>query len=74
MSENRLPDYLEHMLEAAQQACEYTEGLDKDDFLADKRTQQAVILNLVILVRLPPNCSKTTGNSSICIPTYLGEA
>ncbi len=49
MSENRLPDYLEHMLEAAQQACEYTEGLDKNDFLADKRTQQAVILNLVII-------------------------
>ncbi|PPK72217.1 uncharacterized protein with HEPN domain [Methylobacter tundripaludum] len=49
MNENRLPDYLEHMLEAAQQACEYTEGLDKNDFLADKRTQQAVILNLVII-------------------------
>jgi uncharacterized protein with HEPN domain len=49
MNENRLPDYLEHMLEAAQQACEYTEGLDKAGFLADKRTQQAVILNLVII-------------------------
>ena len=49
MSENRLPDYLDHMLEAAQQASNYTEGLCLKDFLADKRTQQAVILNLVII-------------------------
>ncbi len=49
MSENRLPDYLDHMLEAAQQACSYVEGMGKDDFLADKRTQQAVILNLFII-------------------------
>ena len=49
MIENRLPDYLDHMLEAAQQACSYIEGLCIKDFLADKRTQQAVILNLVII-------------------------
>lgn len=49
MNENRLPDYLDHMFEAAQQACNYTEGLNKNDFIADKRTQQAVILNLVII-------------------------
>jgi len=49
MNENRLPDYLDHMLEAAQQACSYAEGLRKKDFIADKRTQQAVILNLVII-------------------------
>ena len=49
MTENRLPDYLDHMLEAALQACSYVEGLDKDDFLLDKRTQQAVILNLIII-------------------------
>lgn len=49
MNENRLPDYLDHMLEATQQACSYTEGLSKEDFMTDKRTQQAVILNLVII-------------------------
>lgn len=42
-------DYIEHMQEAAQQACGYVEGMTLDDFLCDKRTQQAVILNLVIL-------------------------
>lgn len=30
-------------------ACGFIEGLDKDDFLADKRTQQAVIMSLVII-------------------------
>ena len=49
MSENRLPDYLDHMQQAASDACSFVEGLSKDDFLADKRTQQAVIMNLVII-------------------------
>ena len=49
MNENRLIDYLGHMLEAAQLACSYVEGMDKDEFLADKRTQQAIILNIVVI-------------------------
>lgn len=51
MSENRLLliDYLDHMLEAARLACSYVEGMRKDEFLADKRTLQAVILNLIII-------------------------
>ena len=46
---NRLPDYLDHMLQAASDACGFVEGLVKDDFLADKRTQQAVIISLIII-------------------------
>ena len=42
-------ELMEHMREAVGQSLTYVEGLDKDDFLADKRTQQAVILNLIIL-------------------------
>jgi uncharacterized protein with HEPN domain len=49
MSENRLPDYLDHMRQAAKDACAFVEGLDKADFLEDKRTQQAVIMSLIIL-------------------------
>lgn len=49
MSENRLVDYLEHMLEAARLAVSYVEGMEEDDFLADKRTQQAVVLNIVVI-------------------------
>jgi len=49
MNENRLGDYLEHMQQAAEDACTFVDGLDKDDFLADKRTQQAVIMSMVIV-------------------------
>lgn len=49
MNENRLPDYLEHMQQAAIDACSFVDGLGKDDFLEDKRTQQAVIMSLIIM-------------------------
>ncbi len=49
MSENRLPDYIDHIQQAAADACSFAEGLGKDDFLADKRTQQAVIMNFIII-------------------------
>ena len=49
MNENRLSDYLEHMQQAAIDACNFVEGFGKDDFLADKRTQQAVIMSLIIM-------------------------
>jgi uncharacterized protein with HEPN domain len=49
MTENRLPDYLDHIQQAAADACSFVEGLSKDDFLADKRTQQAVIMSLIII-------------------------
>lgn len=42
-------DYVDQIAAAARQACEFVEGLDRTDFLADKRTHQAVILNLIIL-------------------------
>lgn len=49
MSGSRLPDYLDHMQQAASDACGFVEDLSKDAFLADKRTQQAVIMSLVII-------------------------
>jgi uncharacterized protein with HEPN domain len=42
----RLANYLSHMLEAAQLAREYVRGVSKDEFLKDRRTQQAIVLNL----------------------------
>lgn len=35
----RIDDYLEHMCEAARLVRTYTEGLSKEEFLDDKRTQ-----------------------------------
>lgn len=49
MRESRLLDYLDHMRQAATDACSFVEGLSKDDFLEDKRTQQAVIMSLIII-------------------------
>jgi uncharacterized protein with HEPN domain len=49
IEQNRLHDYLDHIQEAALDACSYVEGMIKDDFMADKRTQQAVIMSLIII-------------------------
>lgn len=49
MNENRLTDYLDHMQQAAADACIFVEGLGKEDFLEDKRTQQAVVMSLLIV-------------------------
>ena len=49
MSENRLPDYIDHIEQAAADVRSFLEGLTKDDFLADKRTQQAVTMSLIII-------------------------
>lgn len=48
----RLPDYLEHMRQAANDACSFVDGLTKEDFLEDKRTQQATAMSLVIIGEL----------------------
>ncbi len=60
ISERRLPDCLDHMLEAARLICSYVADMSKDDFLADRLTQQAVILNLIIIGRAERSCSKIT--------------
>lgn len=49
MNENRLPDYLDHMQQATTDACAFVDGIDKTQFLEDKRTQQAVIMSLIII-------------------------
>ena len=49
MSDDRLPAYLHHMRTAASDACNFIDGVDKVEFVSDKRTQQAVIMSLIIL-------------------------
>ena len=49
MSEGRLRDYLDHMRQAARDACQFVEGMSKEEFLRDKRTQQAVVMSLIII-------------------------
>ncbi|MBI4988193.1 MAG: DUF86 domain-containing protein [Rhodocyclales bacterium] len=45
----RQADYLGHMLEAVRLVRSYMEGLSKADFLDDRKTQQAVILNILVI-------------------------
>lgn len=45
----RVSDYLEHLRQSAVDAMTFVEGFGRVDFLADKRTQQAVIMSLVIV-------------------------
>jgi len=45
----RLTDYLEHIQQALAQARDHVGDMDKDAFLADLRTQQAVTMNLIII-------------------------
>lgn len=52
MTIDRLPLLLEQMHEAASQALAYVEGMDKAAFVTDKRTQQAVVLNLLVIGEL----------------------
>ncbi|HJV02714.1 MAG TPA: DUF86 domain-containing protein [Burkholderiaceae bacterium] len=49
MRAHRLPDYLDHIQQAATDACGFVEGLTREEFLEDKRTQQAVIMSLIII-------------------------
>ncbi len=42
-------DYVRHMLDAAGLIISYTDGMSKDDFFSDTRTQQAVIFNIIII-------------------------
>ena len=49
MSNSDADVLLGQMLNATRQAQEFVEGLSREDFLADKRTQQAVTLNLIIV-------------------------
>lgn len=49
MKENRLPDYLNHMQEAASEACLFVQGMSQAEFQQDRRTQQAVVMSLIIL-------------------------
>ena len=65
MNENRLPDYIDHIQQAAADVCSFVEGLDRDDFLTDKRTQQAVILSLIVIGEA---VTKIIGQAVLFIP------
>jgi hypothetical protein len=74
MSLSRLGDYLDQMLTAANDARRFVDGMSKEDFLADKHTQQAVVMSSSLSARPPPGLWTSISNSSLTIPRYLGAA
>ena len=52
IKEERPAHYIESMLATAIQARSYIEGLSREDFLADPKTQDAVILKLLVIGEL----------------------
>jgi uncharacterized protein with HEPN domain len=48
-AENRLSDYLAQMVQGSTDAVTFTEGMDEGDFLADLKTQRAVVMSLMIV-------------------------
>jgi uncharacterized protein with HEPN domain len=49
VNDPRLSDYLEHMRQAAADACKFVDGMDRTAFQQDRRTQQAVVMSLIVL-------------------------
>lgn len=52
MSPDRFADWLDDMYNAAQQACRYVEGMNRDGFLADAKTQDAVTMKVLVIGEL----------------------
>ena len=49
MTVNKLPDYLAHIQQAANEACGFISNLSKDEFFSDRRTQNAVVMSLIVI-------------------------
>jgi uncharacterized protein with HEPN domain len=69
MTEDGASILLEQMLDAAQRAVSYIEGLSKADFLDDRRTQEAVALNLMVIGELATRLSKSYGEVASAYPS-----
>ena len=54
----RVPDYLAHIVEAIDRIHRYVDGMAEDAFLADEKTQDAVVRNFEILGEAAHNVEK----------------
>jgi hypothetical protein len=74
MTGGRLADYLDQMRIAADDARRFVEGMTRQDFLTDKRTQQAVVMSLSSSARPPVRSWTSTWTSSLGTRPFLGAA
>lgn len=49
MSESRLPDYLSHIVTAADRIAHYLHGMDAEEFTRNQLIQDAVIRNIEVI-------------------------
>ena len=54
----RIPDYLEHIVEAIDRVLRYTEGLEESDFLGNEMIQDAVVRNIEIVGEAAKNIQR----------------
>lgn len=59
MKPERRADHLAYMVDAVQTALSYVDRMDRDDFFADRRTQQAVLHNIPVLGEAPTQLSQS---------------
>jgi uncharacterized protein with HEPN domain len=57
------------MIEASRLAKSYVEGLSKEEFLRDRRTQQAVVLNLITIGEAAARVVSEHGDFATAHPT-----
>lgn len=62
MMDEKLRVLISQILDAAVTATEYVDGFSKEDFLADKRTQQAVVLNILIIGEVATKIAQNYSN------------
>ena len=73
MSLSRFGDYLDQRLTAANDARRFIDGMSKEDFLADKRIQQAVVMSLVVIGEAAAGLWTSIANSSLTIRDTLAR-
>jgi len=65
--------YLEQIIDAVDKVKQFTDGLNQEQFLADQKTQSAVIMQLVLIGELAKRVSKET-QSQILLPWKEGDS
>lgn len=71
---SRLPAYLDHILAAIDNITEYTSGMDAEQYLLDRKTQDAVIRNLEVIGEACSNVMRRHPDFAATHPAVLWKA
>lgn len=65
---SRIPEYLQHILQAIERILQYTASMDEQGFLDDPRTQDAVLRNIEIIGEAARNVERADTKFSALHP------